>query len=118
VGSSVCFSMLTELMMAGLGFWPWMAGAEAKKSTVAALLHRSAPASAIVHTDDIAWYHSFFDWSDLLVEGILKPLRNGRAVSYRPPGWEKRGRTPYHVTINNIDTGNGTATVSIGPGSG
>jgi hypothetical protein len=46
----------------------------------------------MVHTDDIAWHHSFFDWSDLLVEGILKPLRNGRAVSYRPPGWDKRGR--------------------------
>jgi hypothetical protein len=62
------------------------------KSTVAALLHRSVPASAIVHTDDVAWHHSFFDWNDLLVEGILKPLRNSRAVSYRPPGWDKRGR--------------------------
>jgi hypothetical protein len=30
--------------------------------------------------------------SDLLVEGILKPLRNDRAVSYRPPGGDKRGR--------------------------
>jgi hypothetical protein len=59
---------------------------------VAALLHRSVAASAIIHTDDVAWHHSFFEWSDLLVEGILKPLRNGRAVSYRPPGWDKRGR--------------------------
>jgi hypothetical protein len=50
------------------------------------------PGSAIVHTDDVAWHHSFFDWSDLLVEGILKPLRNGRTVSYRPPGWDKRSR--------------------------
>ena len=62
------------------------------KSTVANLLHRYVPASAVVHTDDVAWHHSFFDWSDLLVEGILKPLRNGKAVSYRPPGWDKQGR--------------------------
>ncbi|HTD17147.1 MAG TPA: hypothetical protein VK673_18325 [Chthoniobacterales bacterium] len=75
---------------------PWILAVDGRsgsgKSTVAALLQRSVPASAIVHTDDVAWHHSFFDWSDLLVEGILKPLRNGRAVSYRPPGWDKRGR--------------------------
>ena len=75
---------------------PWILAVDGRsgsgKSTVAALLHRSVPASAIVHTDDVAWHHSFFDWSDLLVEGILKPLRNSRAVSYRPPGWDKRGR--------------------------
>ena len=75
---------------------PWILAVDGRsgsgKSTVAALLDRSVPASAIVHTDDVAWHHSFFDWSDLLVEGILKPLRNGRAVSYRPPGWDKRGR--------------------------
>jgi hypothetical protein len=27
-----------------------------------------------------------------LVEGILKLLQNGRAVSYRQPGWDERGR--------------------------
>ena len=84
--------MLTELVMADLGFWPWMAAAEAESPPSQPLLHRSVPGSAIVHTDDVAWHHSFFDWSDLLVEGILKPLRYGRAVSCRPPGWDKRGR--------------------------
>jgi hypothetical protein len=62
------------------------------KSTLANLLHQSVPASGLVHTDDVAWHHSFFDWSDLLVENILKPLRNGKAVSYRPPGWQKHER--------------------------
>ena len=75
---------------------PWILAVDGRsgsgKSTVAALLHQSVTPSAIVHTDDVAWHHSFFDWSDLLVEGVLKPLRNGQAVSYRPPGWEKRGR--------------------------
>jgi hypothetical protein len=45
-----------------------------------------------VHTDDIAWHHSFFNWSELLIEGVLKPLYNGEAVNYQPPGWLKKGR--------------------------
>jgi hypothetical protein len=48
---------------------------------------------AVVHTDDIAWHHSFFDWADLLVEGVLEPLRRGEDVSYTPPGWISHGRT-------------------------
>jgi hypothetical protein len=46
----------------------------------------------VVHTDDIAWHHSFFDWSDLLIEHILKPSRSGKAVRYQPPGWQTHGR--------------------------
>jgi hypothetical protein len=75
---------------------PWILAVDGRsgsgKSTIANLFHRFVPTSAVVHTDDVAWHHSFFDWSDLLAEGILKPLRNGKAVSYRPPGWDKRGR--------------------------
>jgi uridine kinase len=75
---------------------PWIVAVDGRsgsgKSTVANLLHQSVPASELVHTDDVAWHHSFFDWSDLLVENILKPLRNGKAVSYRPPGWQKHER--------------------------
>jgi len=63
------------------------------KSTIADLLHRSVPHSMIVHTDDIAWHHSFFNWSDLLIEGILKPLHSGKAVNYQPPGWQTHGRS-------------------------
>ena len=75
---------------------PWVLAVDGRsgsgKSSIANLFHRSVPACAVVHTDDVAWHQSFFDWSDLLVEGILKPLRNGEAVSYRPPGWHKQGR--------------------------
>jgi uridine kinase len=75
---------------------PWIVAVDGRsgsgKSTIAEALHRSLSTSAVVHTDDIAWHHSFFDWSDLLIEGILKPLRLGKAVSYQPPGWHSQGR--------------------------
>ena len=36
--------------------------------------------------------HSFFDWAGLLAEHVLAPVRAGRSVRYRPPGWVARGR--------------------------
>src|SRR6476469_8165080 len=75
---------------------PWIVAVDGRsgsgKSTVANLLHQSVAASAIVHTDDVAWHHSFFDWTNLLLENILKPLRDGKAVRYQPPGWQQLGR--------------------------
>ena len=56
----------------------------AGKSTVVERLRVVAPASAVVHTDDIAWNHAFFDWGGVLVEGILRPLYRGEAVAFRP----------------------------------
>jgi hypothetical protein len=62
------------------------------KTTLAARIGRAVPGSAVVHTDDIAWEHSRFDWADLLVAGILVPAHEGRAISYRPPQWAEHGR--------------------------
>jgi hypothetical protein len=62
------------------------------KSTLAAKLQIAGPRSAIVHTDDIAWHHSLFGWAELLATGVLEPVRAGRAVAYRPPPWDERGR--------------------------
>src|SRR4029079_16547898 len=45
------------------------------KSTLAALIARCIQEVVVVHTDDIAWHHSFFGWSDVLIEGVLRPLR-------------------------------------------
>ena len=64
----------------------------AGKSTVARLLHDALPSSAVVHTDDVAWHHSFFGWADLLACGVLEPARRGQPVRYRPPAWDARGR--------------------------
>ncbi len=75
---------------------PWVLAVDGRsgsgKSTLAALLQRAVPASAVVHTDDVAWHHSFFDWEALLVEGILKPVHAGESVRYQPPGWCAQGR--------------------------
>jgi hypothetical protein len=50
------------------------------------------PRTAVVHTDDVAWNHSRFGWDDLVLSGVIEPLRRGEAVDYRPPAWDARGR--------------------------
>lgn len=62
------------------------------KSTLATVLSSAVPCSVVVHTDDVAWYHSFFDWADLLRDGVLLPAHAGREVRFRPPAWEQRDR--------------------------
>ncbi|MEV0389382.1 hypothetical protein [Nonomuraea sp. NPDC050643] len=64
----------------------------AGKTTIAATLAGGMPYAAVVHTDDVAWHHSFFGWTDVLVEGVLEPLHRGEAVSCRPAAWARRGR--------------------------
>jgi hypothetical protein len=64
----------------------------AGKSTLVDRLRTLVPASAVVHTDDVAWHQAFFDWADLLVENVLRPLHRGDAVEFRPPAWIERGR--------------------------
>ncbi|MBM7806184.1 hypothetical protein JOD57_002021 [Geodermatophilus bullaregiensis] len=61
-------------------------------STLAARLSALAPASAVVHTDDLAWHEPLFAWGHLLADGVLRPLHEGRGLSYRPPQWDRRGR--------------------------
>ena len=62
------------------------------KTTVAAMLTAAVPGAVVVHTDDIAWWESFFGWDHLLAAGVLLPLRHGRDVAYRPPAWDRRSR--------------------------
>lgn len=62
------------------------------KSTLAAALNSAISGSAIVRTDDAAWHHSFFDWTQLLSNSVLEPIHAGQDVSYRPPAWEERNR--------------------------
>lgn len=66
------------------------------KSTLTERLVTRATADGLrataVHTDDVAWNQSFFDWVDLLRDGILVPARRGDDVRYRPPAWPAHGR--------------------------
>jgi hypothetical protein len=62
------------------------------KTTLVDRLLAQVPDSAAVHTDDVAWHLSFFDWADELRAGVLEPLLKGEAIYYRPPGWVARER--------------------------
>jgi hypothetical protein len=62
------------------------------KSTVAGRVVEAIGDATVVHTDDVAWYHGFFGWDGLLVDGVLEPLARGEAVSFRPPAWVQRDR--------------------------
>ena len=64
----------------------------AGKTTFAALLADALPGAVVVHTDDVAWHHSFFDWQGPMIEHVLGPARDGRAVAWRPGPWVERGR--------------------------
>jgi chloramphenicol 3-O-phosphotransferase len=66
-------------------------GSAAGKSSFARRLAAALDAP-VVHTDDVAWWESFFDWWPLLIEGILDPLAAGNDVRYRPPAWDRRKR--------------------------
>ena len=62
------------------------------KTTLAGRLAAAVPGAVVVHTDDVAWWHAALDRVELLVDGVLAPVRRGAAVSYRPPNWDERGR--------------------------
>lgn len=75
---------------------PWLIAVDGRssngKSTLAARIAGTAAHGAVVHTDDIAWWHSRFGWDDVLVREIIEPLRRGEAIDHRPPAWAERGR--------------------------
>jgi hypothetical protein len=62
------------------------------KTTLSERISAVVPASVVVHTDDVAWHHSFFGWDGLMITGVLEPVRRGEAVSFRPPAWQERSR--------------------------
>jgi hypothetical protein len=71
------------------------------KTTLARRIADSVTATAVVHTDDIAWFHSRFGWADL-AEHVLETVRAGESLSFRPPGWIERGREAAIVVPRGI----------------
>ena len=64
----------------------------AGKSTFASRLTRILECQC-VHTDDIAWHHSFFDWWPLLTKNILQPFKAGKTVLWTPDAWLSHNRS-------------------------
>ncbi|MGC4755007.1 uridine kinase family protein [Micromonospora trifolii] len=64
----------------------------AGKTTLAERLRKVESNSAIVHTDDVAWNHAYFDWGAVLAENILQPLHRGKPVNFRPDAWISHDR--------------------------
>ena len=62
------------------------------KTTLAQRVAQAHGAAAVVHTDDVAWNHSFFGWADVLRANVLEPARAGEPVAYRPPAWDVHDR--------------------------
>lgn len=48
--------------------------------------------ATLLSTDDFAWWHSLFDWPQLLIENGIEPLVAGQDISFRPPAWIERHR--------------------------
>ena len=91
----------------------------AGKSTLAESLSKLIPRSAILHTDDIAWHHAYFDWGAVLVENILQPLHQGEAVNFRPDAWIAHGRAGSITIPAGLDylwvEGTGTIREELAP---
>jgi hypothetical protein len=62
------------------------------KTSLTGRLAAHIPGAAVVHTDDVAWFESAFNWAGLLTAGVLEPVRRGEAVAFRPPAWDERSR--------------------------
>ena len=91
------FDVWTELLERAPRGRPLVVGIDGHsgsgKTTLADALASVEPHTAVIHTDDVAWQHSFFDWNDLVIEHLLQPIHQGHVpVSYRPPGWIEHGR--------------------------
>jgi uridine kinase len=67
-------------------------GRSASGKTTFANRLSSALNAPLVHSDDVAWHHSFFDWWPLMLEQIIVPFRAGQAIDWKPESWTTRGR--------------------------
>jgi hypothetical protein len=70
----------------------------AGKTTLAERLRSAIPNSVVVHTDDVAWNHAYFDWGAVLAENVLQPVHRGEAVDFRPTAWSDHDR-PGSITV-------------------
>jgi ABC-type dipeptide/oligopeptide/nickel transport system ATPase component len=67
-------------------------GRSASGKTTFAKRISSALNAPVVHSDDVAWHHSFFDWWPLMLEQIVMPFQAGWAIDWKPEAWTAQGR--------------------------
>ena len=67
------------------------------KTSLSRRLAETVPGAAVVHTDDIAWWHAPSTGPTCWPAGAGAGP-GGRAVAYRPPAWDARDR-PGAVTV-------------------
>lgn len=88
-------ALIAETLTHGRGEQPWVIAVDGRsgggKSTFARALATELDA-ALLSTDDVAWWHSLFDWPDLLIDNAIRPLVAGQPVDWRPPAWIERDR--------------------------
>lgn len=75
----------------------------AGKTTIIDRLQHLVPHSDVVHTDDIAWNYACFDWGKVMIENVLLPLRQGKAVSFTPPLWPEHDRSGSITVSAGLD---------------
>jgi hypothetical protein len=71
------------------------------KTTLAERVAQAIPATVVVHTDDMAWFHSRFGWADLAMR-VLESAHAGEPLSFRPPAWDQRHREGSIVLPSDI----------------
>jgi ABC-type cobalamin/Fe3+-siderophores transport system ATPase subunit len=68
-------------------------GRSASGKTTFAKALAGALNAPLVHTDDVAWHHSFLDWWPLLIDHILMPFKIGEPIEWTPQAWKAKGRS-------------------------
>ena len=48
--------------------------------------------AALLSTDDFAWWHSYFDWPEILIPNGINPLVAGNGIDYTPDAWTAKSR--------------------------
>jgi hypothetical protein len=66
-------------------------GSGSGKTVLASRLATAGGGAPVIHADDLSWNHAFFAWTELFTE-LVAEVRQGEAVSYRPPAWDRHGR--------------------------
>jgi hypothetical protein len=98
---------------------PWGKRETTLAQTLADAATKAGEQAEVLHTDDIAWNQARFDWDRLLIEHVLAPAHDGRAVDWRPPAWISHGRpggieVPAATTVLFVE-GTGAARRQLAP---